>query len=140
MPAWKVWIEIRIIPKPYGPYHRPISYGPCDFCHIFAKTCLKIGLFNIYRSMNSLSPVLLSCGIDWSGIGLLRNLQSGSHPSFKFQTSRFSFGTVAITYSLCYYWLQNWSWLKRPGSFYEFFCHEHRLHTVYSILQTVWTI
>ena len=31
------------------------------------------------------------------GIGLSKNLQSGSHPSFKFQTKRSSFGTVLIT-------------------------------------------
>ena len=37
----------------------------------------------------------------WSGIGLFKNLQSGSHPSFKSHTKRFSFGTVAITWLLC---------------------------------------
>ena len=38
----------------------------------------------------------------WSGIGLFKNLQSGSHPSFKSHTRRFSFGTVAITWQLCF--------------------------------------
>ena len=70
------------------------------------QTSLKIGLFKIYRSINSLSPVLLSWGIGSFGIGLFKNLHSGSHPSFKFQTSKFSFGTVAMTYALCFHWHQ----------------------------------
>ena len=36
------------------------------------------------------------------GMGLFKKLQSGSQPSFKFQTKRFSFGTILWTYRLCF--------------------------------------
>ena len=36
------------------------------------------------------------------GIGLSKNLQRGSQPSFKFQTKRFSLGTTCCTYRLCF--------------------------------------
>ena len=36
------------------------------------------------------------------GMGLSKNLQRGSQPSFKFQTKRFSFGTILWTYRLCF--------------------------------------
>ena len=35
-------------------------------------------------------------------MGLFKKLQSGSQPSFKFQTKRFSFGTILWTYRLCF--------------------------------------
>ena len=82
-------------------------------------TSFTTGLSSKIFWTNSVSPVLLSCGIGSSyfkffqinflylevvqtlelkpGIGLLRNVQSGSHPSFKFHTSKLFFGTVFIT-------------------------------------------
>lgn len=48
------------------------------------------------RASESLTIVIRRPSLTW-----LRNLQSGPHPSFRFQTRRFSDGIVIWTFSLC---------------------------------------
>ena len=53
-----------------------------------------------YSSPHARSPVWFSRGIGLSGTGFPKNLHKGSQPSFKFQTSKFSGGIVALTFAL----------------------------------------
>ena len=47
------------------------------------------------RAKYCVSPATLHLGIGSSGIGTFRNLQRGSQPSFKSQTSSCSLGTLS---------------------------------------------
>ena len=71
-----------------------------------------------YSSPHARSPVWFSRGIGLSGTGLPKKLHTGSQPSFKFQTSKFSEGIVAFTLALWASYLEKldllhelWIWL-----------------------------
>ena len=75
---------------------------------VFDANCRHQHIYtNLFRrstrslSKNNGSEVLFKTGIGWSGIGTFKNLQIGSHPSFKFHIKRRSFGTFFITRAFC---------------------------------------
>ena len=85
-------------------YVKPDDNFECKECTIFHEIlhCNSKYFMFVTIILNSISPVLFSCGIGSSGIGLSRNEQSGSQPSFKFQTSKSFAGTTLLTYKLCF--------------------------------------
>ena len=64
------------------------------------NACTIISFSYKYSSPHARSPVWFSRGIGLSGTGFPKNLHKGSQPSFKFQTSKFSGGIVALTFAL----------------------------------------
>ena len=92
----------------------------------FFTNCKKSPTKSKSHQHNDFTNITVTAYIfrSWSGIGLFKNLQSGSHPSFKSHTKRFSFGTVAITWLLCWnqfycahFWASRWLFTNRePGN------------------------